>query len=102
MKQKKFDIIFLCCVIGVIGLVLGVLAILDSTLQLGVNWYGLLIGIAFFIALLIVRELAKIKGFEKDTVEISYTAPTAAVTNFGQGNGGVIEHIYCFLKLEAV
>lgn len=66
MKQKKFDIVFLCCVIGIVALILGILAVLDGVLNLNINWYGLLIGVAFFIAVIIVRELAYIKGFEKD------------------------------------
>lgn len=66
MKQKKFDLIFLSVFIGVIGLGLGLLAVLDAQLNLNINWYGLLIGTAFFIAVIIIRELAHIKGFEKD------------------------------------
>ncbi len=62
MKQKKFDLIFLACFIGVVALVIGLLAIF----KVNVNWYGLLIAVAFLIALVIVRELAGIRGFEKD------------------------------------
>lgn len=66
MKQKKFDKFFLLIFLGIVGVVLGILAILDNTLKLGINWYGLLIGIAFLVAVVIVRELAGIRGFEKD------------------------------------
>ena len=62
MQQKKFNWLFLVIFISVIALTLGVLAFL----KVNINWYGLLIGIAFLVAVLIVRELAYIKGFEKD------------------------------------
>ena len=66
MKQKKFDKIYLAIFLAVVALVIGVLIILDNTLKLNVNWYGLLIGIAFLVAVVIIRELAYIRGFEKD------------------------------------
>ena len=62
MKQKKFDIIFLIAFLGVVALVIGLLAIFKAD----VNWYGLLIGVAFLVAVMIVRELAGIRGYEKD------------------------------------
>ena len=62
MQQKKFNWLFLVIFISVIALTLGVLALL----KVNINWYGLLIGIAFLVAVRIVRELAYIKGFEKD------------------------------------
>ena len=54
MQQKKFNWIFLGVFIALIALTLGILAIL----KVKINWYGLLIGLAFLIGLLIVRELA--------------------------------------------
>ena len=66
MKQKKFDSIFLATFIGIVVLVIGILAIVDNVLGLNINWYGLLIGIAFLVAIVIIRELAYIKDFEKD------------------------------------
>lgn len=48
--------------ISIVSIALGILALL----KVDINWYGLLIGIAFLIAVLIVRELAYIKGYEKD------------------------------------
>ena len=62
MQQKKFNWLFLIIFISIIALTLGILAIL----KVDINWYGLLIGLSFLIGVLIVRELAYIKGFEKD------------------------------------
>ena len=62
MQQKKFDWIFLIIFISILAVALGVLAVL----KVDINWYGLLIGIAFLVGLLIVRELAYVRGYEKD------------------------------------
>ena len=62
MQQKKFNWIYLIAFVSILFIVLGILAIL----KVDINWYGLLIGFAFLIGVLIVRELAYIRGYQKD------------------------------------
>ena len=62
MQQKKFNWIYLIAFVSILFVVLGILAIL----KVDINWYGLLIGFAFLIGVLIVRELAYIRGYQKD------------------------------------
>ncbi len=63
MKTKKNRIIFIAVCVAVLMLVLGIL----SAVGVDVNWYGLLIGLAFLLGLLLVQELAVVRGLPRDT-----------------------------------